>query len=91
MTKFKDPNARLDYPYDWADWLTEGDSVTAATWVVTGNDDALVVEAEGVGGTITTAWLVGGTLGELYKLTCHVTTANGREDDHSELFVIQDS
>ena len=98
-----DPQAVLDYPFNWEAWLTVDDVILAATVVLddifdsAGQpvdliDDTTPVEVDLVTNTDTlvVAWLSGGTLGYVYILTCHVTTADGREEDKSiRLFVQQ--
>ena len=78
-----DPDAVLDYEFDWTAWLKEGDTITAASWAVTGADEALVVDDESNTTTTTKVWLSGGTAGVTYRATCHVTTAGGRQDDRT--------
>ena len=80
-----DPQARLDYAFQWSDWLA-GDTITAATVVATrdGVPDATVtVEAPSHDATTVTAWVSGGTVGTKVSLTAHITTAAGRQDDRT--------
>lgn len=80
-----DPQARLDYRWDWSDWL-DGDTITAATVVATrdGTPDATVtVEAPSHDATTVTAWVSGGTVGTKVSLTAHITTAAGRQEDRT--------
>jgi len=80
----KDPHAKLDYGFDWLDWLVSGETITDSTWTVpTGitkvsdqrGDDSVIV------------WLSGGTAGESYTIACKVTTSDNRIDERS--FVVQ--
>jgi len=77
----KDPQATLDYVVDWAEWLDEGDSISASSWTVT---SGLTIENSP---TFTTTravvWLSGGTVGERYTATNHIVTASGRADDRT--------
>jgi len=35
MTRFlKDPDAVLDYGFDWSDWLADGETISTSTWTV---------------------------------------------------------
>lgn len=85
----KDPQDRLDYGFDWAappptgPWLSDGDTITTSTWTVTGPDSLLVIDDDDHTTTVTRAWLTGGTLGESYKVTNHITTAQGRQRDRT--------
>lgn len=74
----KDPNATLDYGFDWAKWLGT-DTITTSTWVVTGatkNSDTHDT-------TTTTVWLSGGIVGTQIVATNHIVTAGGRTDDRT--------
>ncbi len=82
MSEFiKDPNAVLDYQWNWSEWLVPADSIVAAT--VTTNSDDLSVNTVNVVGSIVTAWLSGGVAGVNYRVTCRVESADGRIDDRS--------
>lgn len=93
-SKSKDPDAVLDYRWDWETegWLTDGDTIDTAEFAVydaTGGEipdtDTTPVEVDLYSNTTTdaTAWLSGGTAGNVYLVTCHITTAGGREDDRT--------
>jgi len=75
----KDPNEVLDYELDWSARLSDGDTISASTWIV---PDGLTEDSNSNTTTTTTIWLSGGTLGE-YTLTNRVTTAGGRTMDQS--------
>lgn len=76
----KDPNARLDYAWDWTDWLEEGDSISEAVVLTSGTlaADPPLLEAARV-----TVFLSGGKVGVTETATCRVTTAAGRIDDRT--------
>lgn len=87
----KDPDAVLDYATDWAalrngsgieDWLVGEDAVETAEVTVT-PDEGVTVNSVGINedGSIVTAWLGGGEVGEYYKVTFRVTTTLGRTED----------
>lgn len=93
----KDPNAVLDYPYDWAaaedelgdpikPWLEPGDIIVDATASVStfvDDPNPLFIESVHFTDTTTTVWLSGGTVGKTYLVTIHVLTFDGREDDRT--------
>lgn len=86
----KDPQERLDFGFDWnapapvGPWLTTGDTVATSTWSVTvAPDNTLTIDNDDKTTTVTRAWVVGGTLGQEYTLTNHVTTAQGRQAERS--------
>jgi hypothetical protein len=81
MTFFLDPDARLDYTFDWTDWLDTDETitdftVTAGTGITIDGDPT---EADGV----VTVWLTDGTEGTNAAVTCHVVTSAGRQDDRT--------
>lgn len=85
----KDPQATLDYVIDWTSWLATGETITAFTVTVpTGLTQA--TPAPSSTGTVVTVWLAGGTAGQRYTVTVHVTTSAGRQDDRSIQILAQD-
>lgn len=74
----KDPNAVLDYGFNWASWLG-ADTITTSTWVVTGATKASDTHDT----TTTTVWLSAGTVGTAIKATNHIVTAGGRTDERT--------
>lgn len=76
----KDPDAVLDYSFDWEDWLCEGDTITASTWATPAG---ITEDSDSFTDDTTTVWLSGGTVGESYDLVNHVTTNEGREEDRT--------
>ncbi len=87
----KDPNAVLDYKIDWADggdndgtasdpgWL-QADTISASTWTV---PSGITKDSDSFSDTVTTAWISGGTAGEVYKLVNRIVTAGGRTEDRT--------
>lgn len=83
----KDPDARLDYAWDWSAWLEDGETITSHTVTVESGDvviDGTPQEAAGV----VTAWLEAGTTRSV--VTCHIVTSEGREDDRSRTITIRE-
>ncbi len=80
MTAYlKDPDAVLDYAWDWTAWLAEGETISAATVTATG----VTVDSSSEDGGVVTAWISGGTAGVGATATCRVVTSQGRTDDRS--------
>lgn len=82
----KDPGAKLDYGFDYSDWLYEGDSITTSSWTV--EPGGLDIDSEDHDSTSTVVWLSGGTAGRTYRVTNRITTAEpvstgGRIDERS--------
>lgn len=82
----KDPNATLDYPFDWTEYLAalgvSGDVITDVLFIL---DTPLVEDRSELNpeGTIAVVWVSGGTLNATHRVTCRITTAAGRVDDRS--------
>lgn len=67
----KDPDSLEDFIFDWSEYLP-GVDISSYEIVVDGPDNALIVEADQREGKAVTVWLRGGTLGEIYRVTCRV-------------------
>ena len=80
MLIIHDPQATLDYRWDWTAWL-DGDTITAAT--VTTPDASLTITDVTRDDTTVSAWITGGTTGTTAHVRCHITTAGGRQDDRT--------
>lgn len=97
-TFLQDPDARLDYYWNWAysrgwvdgDTITTVDTTTPAGLVV--ENVAIVAGTDRAGNLVSgggvVAWISGGTIGNAYPVTCHIVTAAGREDDETLTFRI---
>jgi methylglyoxal synthase len=82
-----DPNANLDYRWDWSEWLAEaGDTITNHTVTVTGT---VALGTHSHTATTVTAWLSGGTAGENARVTARITTAQGRIDDRTIVLAVR--
>ena len=77
----KDPNATLDYLFDWSAWLTEvSDTITSVDWVLSSGLTEVSSSNTTTGATI---FVSGGTLDESETITCRITTVGGRIDDRT--------
>lgn len=76
---YKDPSAALDYAVDWSDWL-DTDTIASVAWTV---PTGLTNDSSSETSTVATIWLSGGTVGNVYTVTCRVTTAASRVDERS--------
>ena len=76
----KDPNAVLDWEFDWSAWLTDGESIASRTVTVsTGlTKDSDIASTSGV-----VVWLSGGTAGQSYTVACRITTTASRTDERT--------
>ena len=81
----KDPQATLDYRFDWAAWLTT-DTISTVTWTV----PAGITQTAATNTTTTaTIWLSGGAVGTRYAIACKITTTAGRIDERSLIVSVQ--
>jgi hypothetical protein len=75
----KDPDAVLDYGFNWAPWL-DGDTISASTWTA---DTGITAVSPSNTTTTTSIWLTGGTDGAEYMVRNHITTTGGRSEDRT--------
>jgi hypothetical protein len=85
----KDPNATLDYTFDFTDWLAVvADTIASVTfWGVTG---VMVLGSGIVAGKKVTVWVTGGTSGTTGSVTARIVTTGGRTDDRTIFFKVKD-
>ncbi len=80
-TILKDPDAVLDYTFNWADWLDDvTDTISTQEMVA---ETGITVDSSSVVSQTVVAWLSGGTVGTTYRVACRIVTAAGRTDDRS--------
>lgn len=79
----KDPNAVLDYSFDWAtEWLVAGETISSHVMTV---GTGLTKDSDSENGGIVTVWLSGGTAGVNYPVACKIVTSAGRTDERTIL------
>lgn len=94
----KDPEAVLDFRFDWAntrnggdkpDWLETGETISTYTVTPT---DGITVDSDSLtdSNSSVTVWLSGGTAGTRYLVTNHIVTSSGREDDRTITIRVQE-
>jgi hypothetical protein len=78
----KDPDAVLDYKFDWSDWLASGETISTATIT---EESGITVDSDSLTDTNTsvTVWLSGGTAGTMYDVACLITTSASRTDERT--------
>lgn len=79
----KDPNALLDYIFDWTQYLAPiQDFITELEFLVDSTSGIVIdhFTSNSTGGTV---WISGGTDGQVGTVTCRITTNAGRIDDRS--------
>ncbi len=82
----KDPNAVLDYTWDWEDWLDSDTISSSSVTVQTG----LTADSDTNTTTTATVWLSSGTLGEDYEVTNRIVTAGGRTEDRTIIIMVRE-
>jgi hypothetical protein len=80
-TIVKDPNAVLDYTFDWSEWLDAITDTIASKTIVA--ETGITNDSSSISGKTVIAWLSGGTAGVTYRVTCRIVTAGARTDDRS--------
>jgi len=94
----KDPNAVLDYKFDWkaltnltgnSDWLESAETISTATITVA---SGITVDSDSITDTNTTVtvWLSGGTAGTTYTLACKIVTSASRTDERTISIQVED-
>lgn len=84
----KDPQATLDYTWDWTEYLTAiSDTISTASITV---DSGIVVQTQTITGNNrkVVAFISGGELGRQHVATCKIVTTGGRTDERSIYFNI---
>lgn len=81
----KDPVAVLNYTWDWARWLGEGEAIASASVTGAGVE---ILSAIYTGATVT-AQVRGGAPG-LSSISCHITTLLGQQDDRTIQLIIRE-
>lgn len=75
----KDPDAVLDYKWDWTAWLGSDTIISKNATVPAG----ITKDSDTNDTTSVTVWLSGGTADADYKVSCRITTAGGRTDERT--------
>jgi len=88
MTRFlKDPDAVLDYGFDWSDWLADGETISTSTWTV---ETGITKDSDSKSDTATIIWLSGGTVETTYMITNKIITSASRTDERSfQILMVQ--
>lgn len=83
-TIVKDPNAVLDYVFDWSTWLDALPDTIASRDVVV-EDGACTVVQSVINGKTVVVWLSGGTVNSTCRVRCRITTNStpARVDDRT--------
>lgn len=77
--RYKDPDEILLFGINWADYLGT-DTIASSTWIVPAG---VTMVSNSHTDTLATIKLSGGTLGQVYRITNRITTADGETVDKS--------
>lgn len=94
----KDPQAVLDYKFDWkalannnglSNWLGSAETISSSVVTV---DSGITKVTDTITDTSTsvTVWLSAGTAGQAYKVTCRIVTNQGRTDERTIVIKVTD-
>lgn len=86
MSFVKDPQAVLDYQFSWVAWLADAETIDAYTVTV---PTGIVLDSDTEDDGVVTYWLSGGTDRSSYRVVCHITTNQGRQDDRSMTIAVR--
>lgn len=90
----KDPDAVIDYSFDWAvDYLAGGESITASSWVILPQGaagDLTVDNIPPVSSGVTSVFVSMGIAGKIYRLTNRITTNQGRTDERTLIIRVEE-
>jgi len=76
----KDPDAVLDYAFDWSDWLGSGETIETVTITVS---SGITKDSDTESDGVVIIWLSGGTAGTSYTVACKIVTSSSRTDERS--------
>ena len=85
-TILKDPNAVLDYTWDFTRWIPPGDVIVEAVPTATGG---LTTSTVTITSPKVVVWVSGGNVDTTASVTLHITTQQGRVDDRTLYFDIR--
>jgi len=77
-----DPDADLDFGFDWSDWLAIGETISSSSWTLT-PATGLTQHTDAHSNTIATVWLKEVVAGATHRVTNSIVTSDGRKDDRS--------
>lgn len=90
--KLKDPDAVLDYSFDWngdspGPWLATGETISS--YVVT-VEAGLTKDSDSDAAGVVTVWLSGGTAGTSYTVSCKIVTSDSRTEERSITILVEE-
>lgn len=86
----KDSDAKLNYSWNWADWLVSAGSASIQSAVITADTGITVVGGATIQNGIVSQILSGGTVGVSYKVACKVTSNDGLIDERTVVIDVKE-
>jgi hypothetical protein len=90
QTALKDPDAVLDYKFDWdTNYLEDGETISSHAIAATSGitvDSSSITDAN----RTVTVWLSGGTAGNEYTVSCEIVTSLSRTDERSMYIKVEE-
>ena len=92
-----DPNEIQAYSVDWSRFLNTNDTIASVAWYVNGVLTPSYTTTENLNliqptntNTVATVRITGGNVGQKYKITCRITTADGLIYERSIFLTIRE-
>lgn len=80
--QLKDPDAVIDYQFDWSNYLPSGDTIATSSWSVAPTGE-LAIDSDSNTATTATAFVSGGVVRKTYRLVNQIVTAGARTEERS--------
>lgn len=86
----KHPDATLDYAVDWGTDYLSGEALATSDWSVEPDGPSgVAIATSAFDLLVATVTVSGGRVGDIYRLTNHVTTTDGRDDSRSIMLRVE--
>lgn len=82
----KDPYAVLDYSLNWTNWMPDGETISTISVTVetiSGDASPLTLDSSTNTDYISTAFLSGGTAGNIYNVEYKIVTSGSKQDSRN--------
>jgi len=71
----KAPSEKLDYIFDWSDWLSEGENIVSYMVIP---ETGITIDNHSQEENRVIVWISEGKLNETYSISCLITTSENR-------------
>ena len=90
---YKDPEAVLDFTFDWTSWLGGSETISSRTITISCSEESsptLTKDSDSEASGVVTVWLSSGTAGKKYKVECKISTNESRTDERTMMVRVQE-